>query len=172
NGAIQRVLSPLVSKGDTVAYAFTINDHGQAVGASGLCSTTGLPPFAINNTIATHAVLWETDGSVADLGSLGGASNIASSINNRGEVVGVAQSPKDGTLHAFLWTRQTGMLDYGAFPGAVATVPGCCHTINDRGEIVGFSVEPGNSYGRRALKWQGRETQALQALVINSGPFG
>ena len=54
DGEIERVHSPLLSKGDTVAYAFTINDNGQAVGASGLCSTTGLPPFAINNTTATH----------------------------------------------------------------------------------------------------------------------
>ena len=109
NGEIQRVLSPLVSKGDTVAYAFTINDNGQVVGGSGLCSTAGLPPAAINNTTASHAVLWEKDGSIHDLGSLGGAANVAGDINNRGDVVGTAQSPKDGTTHAFKWTRQTGV---------------------------------------------------------------
>ena len=171
NGEIERVLSPLASKGDTVAYAFTINDNGEAVGASGLCSTTGLPPFAINNTTATHAVLWEGDGSVTDLGSLGGAANIANSVNNRGEVVGTAQSPKDGTIHAFLWTRHTGMVDYGAFSGAVATIPGCCHTINDRGEIVGFSIEPGNPYGGRALIWQGNEPKDLNDFVRTPSPF-
>jgi probable HAF family extracellular repeat protein len=170
NGEIERVLSPLVSKGDTVAYAFTINDNGQAVGASGLCSTTGLPPFAINSTTATHAVLWERDGSVVDLGSLGGAANIASSVNNRGEVVGTAQSP-DGTVHAFLWTRRTGMLDYGAFPGAVATVSGCCHTLNDQGEIVGFSVEPGNPYGGRALVRQDGQPKDLNDFVRRPGRF-
>jgi probable HAF family extracellular repeat protein len=165
------VLSPLVSKGDTVANAFTINDHGQAVGNSGLCSTTGLPPFAVSSSTAAHAVLWESDGSVHDLGSLGGALNGASSINNRGEVVGVAQSPADGTVHAFLWTRLTGMLDYGAFPGAVATVVGCCHTNNDRGEIVGFSVEPANPYFGRALIWQGREPKDLNDFVQDPGTF-
>jgi probable HAF family extracellular repeat protein len=171
NGEIQRVLSPLVSKGDTVAYAFTINDLGQTVGNSGLCSTTGLPPFAVSSSTAAHAVLWESDGSVHDLGSLGGALNGASSINNRGEVVGIAQSPKDGTTHAFLWTRQTGMLDYGAFPGAVATVVGCCHTNNDRGEIVGFSVEPANPYFGRALIWQGTQPKDLNTFVHEPGPF-
>ena len=171
NGEIQRVLSPLVSKGDTVAFALTINDLGETVGASGLCATTGLPPAAISNTTATHAVLWEADGSVTDLGSLGGAANIASSINNQGEVVGTAQSPKDGTTHAFLWTRQTGILDYGAFPGAVATVPGCCHTINDSGQIVGFSVEPSNPYFGRALIWKGREPKDLNDFVSEPGPF-
>jgi len=171
NGEIERVLSPLASKGDTVAYAFTINDHGQAVGNSGLCSTLGLPPAFVGNSTAAHAVLWESDGSVHDLGSLGGAMNSASSINNRGEVVGVAQSPKDGTKHAFLWTRQTGMLDYGGFPGAVATVVGCCHTNNDRGEIVGFSIEPANPYFGRALIWQGTQPADLSNFVRDSGPF-
>ena len=170
-GEIQRVLSPLVSKGDTVAYAFTINDHGQAVGASGLCSTTGLPPVAINNTIATHAVLWDKDGSITDLGSLGGAANVAGNINNRGEVVGTAQSPKDGTVHVFLWTRQTGMLDYGAFPGAVATVAPCCHTLNDRGKIVGFTVEPANPYFGRAVIWQGKVPVDLNTLIPKDSPL-
>jgi probable HAF family extracellular repeat protein len=171
NGEIQRVLSPLVSKGDTVAFAFTINDEGQVVGASGLCSTTGLPPFAINFTTASHAVLWEKDGSIHDLGSLGGAANTPGSINNRGEVVGAAQSPIDGTTHAFLWTRQTGMLDYGAFPGPVATVVPCCHTNNDRGEIVGFTVEPTNPYLGRAVIWQGTQPKDLNTFVRNPGPF-
>jgi probable HAF family extracellular repeat protein len=171
NGEIQRVLSPLVSKGDTVANAFTINDHGQAVGNSGLCSTTGLPPFAVSSSTASHAVLWESDGSVHDLGSLGGAVNGASSINNQGEVVGGAQSPADGTIHAFLWTKRTGMLDYGAFPGAVATVVGCCHTNNDRGEIVGFSVEPANPYFGRALIWQGPLPKDLNDFVEDPGTF-
>src|SRR5579872_705872 len=159
NGEIERVLSPLVTKDvtDTVAVAFTINDHGQVVGNSGLCSTVGLPPSSVGNSTASHAVLWDSDGSVHDLGSLGGALNGASSINNRGEIVGIAQSPKDGTVHAFLWTRQTGMLDYGGFPGAVATVVGCCHTNNDRGEIIGFSIEPSNPYFGRALIWQGAQ---------------
>jgi len=171
DGEIQRVLSPLVSKGDSVAFALTINDFGETVGASGLCATTGLPPAAINNTTATHAVLWDPDGSISDLGSLGGAANIASSINNLGEIVGTAQSPKDGTIHTFRWTRQTGMLDYGAFPGAVATVAGCCHTINDIGQIVGFTVEPTNPYFGRAIIWQGTQPRDLNAFVRDAGPF-
>lgn len=85
DGKIQRVLSPLVSKGDTVAYAFTINDHGQVAGNSGLCSTLGLPPASVATSTASHAVLWENDGFVRDLGSLGGEFSNASSINNQGD---------------------------------------------------------------------------------------
>src|ERR1022692_420275 len=52
-----RVLSPLPD--DTVGMALGINDRGQAVGASGRCANTILPPFAAG----PHAVLWERDGS-------------------------------------------------------------------------------------------------------------
>ncbi len=168
NGEIERALSPLVSKGDTVSFAFTINDSGQVVGASGQCATTGLPPAAVNNTISTHAVMWDRDGTVTDLGNLGGASNIAGNINNRGEVVGTAQAP-DGTIHAFRWTKQTGMQDYGAFPGAFATVPGCCHTLNERGEIVGFAILANGD--QRALLWQDAQPKDLNDFVTAPSPF-
>jgi len=146
---------------DTVGFAFGINDEGQVVGTSGLCSNTSLPP---GNPAGAHAVLWEEDGSPTDLGNLGGTYNVADAINNRGEVVGTAQSSADGTVHAFLWTRATGMQDFGAFPGAIVTVPPCCHTINERGEIVGFSID-GTTFNLRALIWQGKVPVDLNTLI-------
>ncbi|MFZ0589983.1 MAG: hypothetical protein WAM39_05850, partial [Bryobacteraceae bacterium] len=65
NGEI-RELPPF--PGDTVGFAFGINDHGQAVGSSGLCSNISLPPAVPNGP---RAVLWESDGSPRDLGNLG-----------------------------------------------------------------------------------------------------
>jgi probable HAF family extracellular repeat protein len=163
NGQI-RELPPL--KGDTVAFAFAINDFGQAIGSSGLCSNTAIPP----TPAGPHAVLWERDGSAINLGSLGGATNIASSINNLGQVVGGAQSPKDGTIHAFLWTRATGMQDFGAFPGAIVTVPGCCNTLNNRGEMVGFAID-GTTFNSRALVWQGKTPVDLNTLIPKGSPW-
>jgi probable HAF family extracellular repeat protein len=163
NGGI-RELRPL--KGDTVGFGFGINDNGQAVGSSGLCSNTTIPP----SPSGAHAVLWEKDGSPVDLGNLGDAPNVAGAINNRGEVVGTAQSPIDGTLHAFLWTKQTGMQDLGAFPGAVATVPPCCNTINDRGEVVGFSID-GTTFSSRALIWQGKVPKDLNLFIPAGSPW-
>ena len=155
-----RQLSPL--KGDTVGFAFGINDAGQVVGASGLCSNTSIPP-APNGP---HAVLWDTDGSPTDLGNLGGAVIVANAVNNRGQVVGGASAP-DGTLHAFLWTKSKGMQDLGAFPGAFATFAPCCKTINDRGEIVGVAID---ATGPRALVWQGNVPVDLNTLIpANSG---
>ena len=163
DGAIRKL--PLL-KGDTVAFAFAINDFGQSIGSSGLCSNTAIPP----NPAGPHAVLWEADGSVTNLGSLGGAVNIASSINNLGEVAGGAVSPKDGTIHAFLWTRGTGMQDFGAFPGAIVTVAGCCNTINNRGEMVGFSID-GTTFNSRALVWQGKTPVDLNTLIPKNSPW-
>jgi probable HAF family extracellular repeat protein len=160
-----RELRPL--KGDTVGFAFGINDKGQVAGTSGLCSNTSLPPV---NPAGPHAVLWESDGSATDLGNLGSTPNDATSVNNRGEVVGTAQSPKDGTLHTFLWTKDTGMQDLGAFPGAVLTVAGCCHTINNRGEVVGFSID-GTTFSSRALIWQGKVPMDLNDFIPAGSPW-
>jgi probable HAF family extracellular repeat protein len=160
-----RELRPL--KGDTVGFAFGINDKGQVAGTSGLCSNTSLPPV---NPAGPHAVLWESDGSATDLGNLGSTPNDATSVNNRGDVVGTAQSPKDGTLHTFLWTKDTGMQDLGAFPGAVLTVAPCCHTINNRGAVVGFSID-GTTFGSRALIWQGKVPMDLNGFIPAGSPW-
>ena len=151
-----RELPPL--RGDTVGFALGINDAGQVVGSSGLCSNTSIPPLPNG----PHAVLWDKDGSVTDLGNLGSGSNVANSINSRGDVVGTAQSAADGTIHAFKWTKGTGMQDLGAFPGAFVTVAPCCKTINDRGEVVGFAIDPS---GFRALIWQNNVPVDLNTLI-------
>jgi probable HAF family extracellular repeat protein len=162
NGEIHE-LRPL--EGDTVGFAFGINDHGQAVGSSGLCSDTSIPP----GPSGPHAVLWDSDGSPHNLGSLGGDSNVASAINNRGEVVGGSRSSIDGTIHAFLWTKDTGIQDLGAFPGAVVTVPPCCNTINDRGEVVGFSIDANGNF--RALVWQDKVPMDLNKFIPKNSPW-
>src|SRR5690242_1412132 len=65
NGDI-RELEPL--SGDTVSFSWGINRHWQAIGGSGSCADTILPP---NVPSSPHVVLWEKDGTPVDLGSLG-----------------------------------------------------------------------------------------------------
>jgi len=161
NGRV-RELQPL--PGDTVGFAIGINNKGQVVGASGLCSNTAIPP----NPSAPHAVLWDRDGTPHDLGNLGGTLSAASAINNRGEVDGAASDSR-GIVHAFVWTKETGMQDFGVFPGAIATVAGCCNTINDNGEVVGFTVEPGGKM--RALVWEGKTPVDLNTLIEKNSPW-
>ena len=64
-----------------------------------------------------------------DIGTFGGAYSRAHALNNRGEVVGEAQTV-DGSYHAFVWSRTHGMR---SLPGGRSAAYG----INDRGEIVG-----------------------------------
>lgn len=79
---------------------------------------------------ATHAFLWNA-GRLTDLGTLGGATSIAYDLNDRGQVVGVADTAYGGR-YAFVWSAETGMrqldmLGLGAIPRA----------ITNGGQIVG-----------------------------------
>jgi probable HAF family extracellular repeat protein len=166
-GEIQE-LRPL--PGDTVGFAFWINDNGQVVGTSGSCANT-LPSGVV---VGPHAVLWEKDGSVHDLGSLGGTVNTALIavgnraiyINNRGEVVGGSTLPGNTTAHAFLWTRQTGMRDLGTLPGDFNSG---ALAINDKGDVVGVSND--TSGGARAFLWQNGVMTDLNTLIPPNSPL-
>jgi probable HAF family extracellular repeat protein len=135
-----RALPPL--HGDSVGMAFGINDAGQVVGGSGVCSDTVLP----GPSLTPHAVLWE-NGNAISMGSLGGTVNleafgvgtIALSINNRGEAVGAAALPGNATSHAFFWSKQLRhMIDLGTVPGDVYSAG---LAINDEGDVVGPSID-------------------------------
>ena len=163
-----RALPPL--QGDTVSFALSINDVGEAVGGSGLCSNVTLPPNYAPH--APHAVVWSADGSPIDLGTpAGGAGdNIASGINNQGAAV-VNSVMSDGTIHAFRWTPEAPALqDLGTYPSdALVTVILCCNNINDRGQIAGASVDP--SGNMRALLWENNVPVDLNSLVPADSPW-
>ena len=165
NGKI-RELRPL--KGDTVGYAFGINENGQAVGVSGVCSNTHVPP--INpGAGAPHGVLWEKNGRPVYLGSLSGnVFTVPADINDSGVVAG-ASLYTDGTIHPFLWTEQTGMQDLGTFPGAILTGIPCCHTLNNKGDAVGLTVD-GTTFNMRAVLFHDHKLFDLNTLIpVNSG---
>jgi probable HAF family extracellular repeat protein len=162
NGEIRK-LHPL--HGDTVGFAWGINDNGEAVGTSGLCSNTSIPPAFVSGP---HAVRWDKEGSPHLIPGLGHINNIATSINNRGEVAGTSQL-SDGTFRSFLWTRETGTHDIGSLPGSVVTVAPCCHTMNDKGEITGFVIDgKGNM---RAFFWKHKVMVDLNTLIPKNSPL-
>jgi probable HAF family extracellular repeat protein len=143
---------PLVPlQGDTVSFAFSNNDRGQAVGFSGLCSNVTLPPFL--RPSAPHAMMWDADGTPHELiNPQGGAGdNVAVGINNKGQVT-MNSVMLDGTIHAFLWTNGVPQ-DLLTYPSdAFATVAPCCNNVSNRGQVVGFSVD--SSFNQRALLWE------------------
>lgn len=162
--------------GDKVGMALAINDNGQVVGATGTCANTQLPGLAAG----AHAVLWEQDGSVHDLGNLGGTANpavagmgnIALAINNQGQVVGTSALAGNGNMvhHAFLWTAGSGMKDLGTLAGDLVSA---ALSINDAGQMVGASVAaPGPPQGNpRAWVSQNEVPVDLNTLVPTDCPL-
>jgi probable HAF family extracellular repeat protein len=162
---VPQPLRPLV--GDTVSFGLGINERGQAVGVSGLCSNTTVPPS--NPPSGPHAVLWDKDGIPIDLGTLAGGvgNNVATSINNHGDVVGT-QAMSDGTVHAFLWNRAAGLRDLGLFPDSFVTVAPCCNSINNHGELAGFAF---GADGPVAFVWKEGTYTNLNTLIPADAPW-
>jgi len=125
------------------SFAFSVSDNGHVVGVS----ENGIDP--LTGFRALEAVLWGKDGSITDLGTLGGNQSNAFAVNNRGQVAGAALNTipdpytanfiigSSGTTqaHAFRWTKSQGMQDLGTLGGADSAA----FYINDRGQIAGFS---------------------------------
>jgi probable HAF family extracellular repeat protein len=151
-------LPPLAPDPDSAATA--INDKGQVVGISGLCSN------AVGGASAKHALLWE-NGIPTDLGNIGGhAWNTPFAINNQGTVVGFANMSGDENaaenIAAFIWTRANKMQEIP--PYGTDTNNGALD-INEKGQVVGnsFNVNSGIS---RATLWQDNTLRDLNTLVI------
>lgn len=151
-------LRPLPPDPDSAATA--INDRGQAVGISGLCSV------AVGGASAEHALLWE-NGVPHDLGNIGGkAWNTPVAINNRGVIVGFANTSGDEHAAlaptAFIWTRANGMqtiAPYGTDTNNIA------FDLNESNQVVGQSANS-NTGIARAFLWQNGVSSDLNALVV------
>ena len=131
---------------DSVATA--INDRGQVVGIS------------IKDSTAVDfgdGFIWQ-DGRMRPLGTLGGSGVAPLAINNRGQVVGLAQIPGDVTAHAFVW-QQGRMIDLGTLPGDGFSE---AIDITDRGQVLGTSC---SSDGCRATLWDDQRVVDINTLL-------
>jgi len=97
-----------------------INDAGQIVGSAW-------------NTQGNQRAIIANNGSLTDLGTLGGVWSQGNAINNSGQVTGEAQTSYGG--HAFI-TRNGEMVDLGAFAWGVSRG----WAINDIGQVAGTSL--------------------------------
>lgn len=122
--------------GDPDGYAIAINEHGQAAGGSGVCSTFNVLIGLYLSPV--HALFWD-HGKVTNLGSLGGNfGNQAHGMNNRGQVVGASDLAGDAVFHGFIWTRTTGMRE---IPPVQGDMYSAALGINDEGTATGVSID-------------------------------
>jgi probable HAF family extracellular repeat protein len=146
----------LLPAGDTFGDALWINDKGQAVGITGVCTN-----------INAHAILWQ-DGTLTDIGSLGGTTNnIPFAINNEGQIVGQSDLPGDTNFHAFLWTEDERMQDLGTLPGDVSSV---AYEITSEGQMVGTSYDA-NGNPRAFLRHSGVMIDLNTLIPVGSPLF-
>ncbi len=133
----------------------TVDNRGQIVGGSGI---TG-------DTTAQHAFLYSA-GHMQDLGTLGGNSSYASSINDWGQVVGASTITGDTTAqHAFLYSAFH-MKDIGTLGGSLSYAEG----MNNRGQVVGRSSLVTGSRTLYPFLYSGGHMANLNSLLPrNSG---
>jgi probable HAF family extracellular repeat protein len=82
--------------------------------------------------------LWQ-NGSMHDLGTLGGTFGMTNWMNSRGEVVGSSDLAGDETSHPFLWNGNR-MIDLGTLGGD----DGVAYWVNGAGSVVGSADVPGS----------------------------
>ncbi len=110
-----------------------LNDSGQVVGYSN--------PAGSN---LVHAFVY--DGSMHDLGTLGGSNSYAQGINNHGIVVGFSDT-STGADHAFIYDAMHGMIDLNSLISpASGWVLSHANGINDAGQIVGDGIVDGQQH--------------------------
>jgi probable HAF family extracellular repeat protein len=176
--------------GGTGSAAYSVNSRGEVVGVAANTIEEN-PDFASFITVdfpsatQARAFRWQ-NGAMQDLGTLGGNDASATTVNERGQIVGVSYTnttPNNTTgvptMHPFLWENGV-MRDLGSLGGTLAmpgsfTFLGGTRVLNDIGEMAGTSMLPGDEV-LHAFFWSNGSITDLgtlggstsEALAINN----
>ena len=105
-----------------------ISDTGQVAGFAETGRTDRLHAWI------SRAFVRQPDGSLLDLGTLGGPYSAAYAVGASGSVAGKADTDS-GATHAFLWTPGGGMTDLGTLGGADSAA----YAVSSAGAVAGIS---------------------------------
>jgi probable HAF family extracellular repeat protein len=110
-------------------------------------SYTSFTPNPSTGIPTQNPFLWD-NGTMTDLGNLGGTFNFGQCTNSRGDVIGQSTLPGDQVTHAFVWHRGK-MKDLGTLGGDNSEAI----WINDAGDIVGSADLPAPDI-HDAVRWR------------------
>ena len=130
-------LRDLGTLGGSNSYSIGINDSGQVCGEAVIAA----PNIAPEGFLIQHAFLSGSNGGpLKDLGTFGGLTSAAASVNSHGRVTGFADTPTNS--HAFLSAPDGGPLrDLGTLGGDYSVGLG----VSDSGQVAGVSSYPGSN---------------------------
>jgi len=136
--------------GFSFALGATNQNFVMGLSDNGVIDTSGFPGFDGVSEVRTFG--WR-DGTMFDLGTLGGTGAWPATMNNRGQVVGLSPTslvpgPLGLQIDAFLWSGGK-MKDLGTLGGTFSAA----NAISDRGQVVGYSTVPGDG-ATHAFSWE------------------
>jgi probable HAF family extracellular repeat protein len=145
--------------GGTDAVALIVNDGGQIVGESYTGDSVPPPPSGTcgDFPLTFHGFFWD-NGSMVDLGTLGGSCTFIYALNSQGQVVGQSTLSEDQTSHPYIWERNR-MRDLGTLGGTY----GYASWLNDSGTVVGLATPQGDQ-ALIAFLWKDGEISNLGVL--------
>jgi probable HAF family extracellular repeat protein len=151
------VMRDLGTLGGDSAQASFVNERGQVSGVS----YTNPTPNPLTGIPTQDPYFWE-DGTMLDIGTLGGTFGVVNALNNRGQVVGQSNLTGDANFHPFLWNRGV-LVDLGTFGGNF----GSSFWINEAGEVVGWATTASDQMAH-AFLWKKGEMKDLG--TVNGQP--
>jgi probable HAF family extracellular repeat protein len=129
-GTQQNILS---MPGASQTWAVAINGSGQIAG------NTFYPNSANPASPAQGGAFFYSNGTMTNIGTLGGASSTVVAINSSGDVIGTSSLSSNLIAHAFLYVDGK-MTDLGSLPGYQES---SASGINAQGQVVGSVGNPG-----------------------------
>jgi probable HAF family extracellular repeat protein len=125
--------APTIENADVFAQAAAINNAGQIVGS--------IQALDENGAVTAPGALWDAaDPSTYTLieGDDPATALTPAAINNNGVVVGLKGNFETGeAFHGFVWSKETGVVDYGSTDTSDPSINASWTGVNDAGQLVG-----------------------------------